>query len=218
MQSLPNVNGKLGLDIGCGEGYNTRKVSRNGASMIAFDLVKKFVTYANGTELEEEQLGIRYAIANAVEIPFACESFDFAVSTMCLMDMPEPEIAMQEVYRVLKPDGFFQFSITYPGFMHAQKKLYDKADGVRSGLRWDRDENGVKTGLIVENYFDQAVETIEEWAFSVAPKEVRQSVELFKVPIFGRTLSGWFNAFVEAGLCRGAFRRCGRSKREPQRG
>ncbi len=44
MQSLPNVNGKLGLDIGCGEGYNTRKVSRNGASMIAFDLVKKFVT------------------------------------------------------------------------------------------------------------------------------------------------------------------------------
>lgn len=200
MDALPPVEGLLGLDVGCGEGYNTRMVAKHGAKMIAFDMVKKFVNYSNDTERKEDPLGIRFGVASAVEIPFADASFDFAISTMCLMDMPEPEIAMQEVFRVLKPDGWFQFSITHPAFLHAGAELHEREDGTRTGANWLRDENGKKTGLVIENYLNQAIETIEEWTFSVAPEEVRNSVELFKVPTFGKTLSEWFNAFVQAGF------------------
>ena len=35
---LPDVQGKTGLDIGCGEGHNTRLIARRGAKMTALDV------------------------------------------------------------------------------------------------------------------------------------------------------------------------------------
>ena len=43
---LGDVAGLAGLDIGCGEGYNTRLTAARGAKMTAFDISAKFVRYA----------------------------------------------------------------------------------------------------------------------------------------------------------------------------
>ena len=53
-------------------------------------------------------------MASAVALPFADASFDFAVACMSLMDIPETERVLAETYRVLRPCGFFQFSIEHP--------------------------------------------------------------------------------------------------------
>jgi 2-polyprenyl-3-methyl-5-hydroxy-6-metoxy-1,4-benzoquinol methylase len=41
---LPDVNGLAGLDIGCGEGHNTRLLAKRGARMTAIDIAQVSLT------------------------------------------------------------------------------------------------------------------------------------------------------------------------------
>ena len=110
-QILPEINGLYGLDIGCGEGYNTRLLAAKGADMDAIDVSEIFIQKAQEEE-KAHPAGIRYQVADAQQLPFEAGQFDFATAFMSLMDVPEPETAIQEAFRVLKPGGFLQFSIS----------------------------------------------------------------------------------------------------------
>jgi SAM-dependent methyltransferase len=112
---LPEVDGLSGIDVGCGEGHNTRLVAERGARMVGVDISETFVRHAKAAE-EAAPLGVRYRRASAAELPFADESFDFAVAFMSLMDMPELGRVLAEVFRVLRPGGFLQVSIEHPCF------------------------------------------------------------------------------------------------------
>ena len=182
---LPNIKGLKGLDIGCGEGYNTRIAAKQGAHLTAVDISETFIGLAEDIE-QKNPLGIKYQIASAVKLPFPENHFDFIMATMSLMDVANNEKAITEAFRVLKPRGFFQFSISHP----------------LSTARWEwkRDENGKKIGLIIKDYFKQINGEIEEWIFSAAPKEITDNMEKFKVPRFHHTLSEWLNMLIKAGF------------------
>ena len=112
-EMLPDVDGLQGLDIGCGEGHNTRQLAQRGAWGSAIDISQVFVRHAKALE-DQEALGIRYQVASAVELPFADSVFDFATGFMSFMDIAETGIVLGEAHRVLQPGGFLQFSITHP--------------------------------------------------------------------------------------------------------
>jgi 2-polyprenyl-3-methyl-5-hydroxy-6-metoxy-1,4-benzoquinol methylase len=62
---LPPVDGLSGLDIGCGEGYNTRLLAQRGARVTAVDISEVFVRQAS--QLEKcEHADIHYQVASAV--------------------------------------------------------------------------------------------------------------------------------------------------------
>jgi ubiquinone/menaquinone biosynthesis C-methylase UbiE len=183
---LPEVKGLRGMDIGCGEGHNTRLLAQRGAVMTAFDISETFIRYASDAE-REKPLGIDYHLASAVQLPFPDESFDFATAFMSLMDMPEQDRAIRETYRVLKPGGFFQFSISHPCF---QTPLWS----------WIRDENGTKLGVLCGQYFDQKPGRIDEWIFSAAPKELTANLRKFRMAYFDHTLSDWLNMLIDTGF------------------
>src|SRR5262252_11018362 len=71
---LPPISGLRGLDVGCGEGANTRALARLGAKMCAIDLAPTFIRYARATE-ESDPLGIVYQVADAISLPFTDASF-----------------------------------------------------------------------------------------------------------------------------------------------
>lgn len=50
LKILPAVNGLQGIDIGCGEGSNTRAVARLGARMTGIDLAATFIRHAQEAE------------------------------------------------------------------------------------------------------------------------------------------------------------------------
>lgn len=43
---LPEVDGLKGLDLGCGEGYNTRLLAEHGANVIGLDISSVFIRHA----------------------------------------------------------------------------------------------------------------------------------------------------------------------------
>jgi 2-polyprenyl-3-methyl-5-hydroxy-6-metoxy-1,4-benzoquinol methylase len=67
---LPDVNGLSGLDIGCGEGHNTRLLSQRRALVTAIDISEAFIAHAKQAE-KQAPLGIDYRVASAVDLPFA---------------------------------------------------------------------------------------------------------------------------------------------------
>ncbi len=186
LEMLPDVTGLRGLDIGCGEGYNTRGFARRGAAMTAIDISEVFIEYAREAE-RGEPLGIEYRVASAVELPFGDESFDFATSTMCLMDVPELSRALSEAHRVLKPGGFLQFSICHPCFDTPHRKNL-------------RGNDGKTYAIEVGRYYEETNGRVDEWTFGSAPAVVREAHPKFKVPFFHRTLSTWMNQIVASGF------------------
>lgn len=187
MAMLPPVEGLCGLDIGCGEGHNTRLITEHGARMAAIDIAEAFIARATDREGRRQQ-GIDFLQASGTRLPFAAASFQFAVATMSLMDLPDPAAVLAETYRVLKPGAFLQFSISHPCFFSNR-------------WQWVLDDEGRRQGLASIGYFDETEEAaIDEWCFSAAPPEVRADCRPFRIPRFHRTLSGWLNLLVDRGF------------------
>jgi ubiquinone/menaquinone biosynthesis C-methylase UbiE len=183
---LPAIEGLLGLDIGCGEGHNTRLLTERGAQVVAIDISETFVRHARHME-DQASPAIRYHIASAVKLPFADSSFGFATGFMSFMDIPETERVLVEAYRVLEPGGFLQFSITHPCFDTRYRRNLRDADGVTYAIE-------------VGDYFNTMEGEVMEWLFGAAPLEARAGLKKFKTPRFTRTLSQWLNLLLGCGF------------------
>lgn len=174
------------VDLGCGEGENTRRLARLGARVTGVDLSEGMIAQARATE-EAEPLGIAYHVASfARDTGLPGSAFDRVVSTMALMDAPDIEGAMREAHRLLRPGGVLAFSVLHPCF-------------ITPGLRWERADDGPATGLVVSRYFDRTPFT-ERWRFGARPVAKGEMPQVFAVPRFPRTLSDWVNAVADAGL------------------
>ncbi|MBE9139201.1 class I SAM-dependent methyltransferase [Nodosilinea sp. LEGE 07088] len=183
---LPSIMGLKGLDIGCGEGANTRELAELGASLVAIDVAPTFIQYAQAQEHQDPR-GIVFQVASATELPFDAATFDFATAFMSLMDISNSEKAIQEANRVLKPGGFFQFSITHPCFDTPYRQSL-------------KDAAGQEYAIAVGRYFEHTDDRIDEWMFSNVPAPLRQQWPKFRVPRFHRTLSEWLNLLIGAGF------------------
>jgi ubiquinone/menaquinone biosynthesis C-methylase UbiE len=186
MELLGDVSGLKGLDIGCGEGNNTRLVAKKGAKMNAFDISEIFIKACIEKE-HEDHFGIEYQVASAHKIPFPDSSFDFAMATMSIMDIPQPEIPLKEAFRVIKPGGFLQFSICHPCFATTPSR------------KWLTDEDGKRSAIAIKDYFEE-MDVMEEWTFGVAPEEDKSKFPKFKTPCYHITLSSWLNLISNAGF------------------
>ncbi len=183
---LPDVRGLSGIDIGCGEGHNTRLIAKQGAALVGIDIADVFIRHAAEAE-QKEPLGIEYRVASAVEIPFPDQHFDFATAVMSLMDVPETDRALAEAFRLIKPGGFLQFSITHPCFDTPHRRNL-------------RNEKGLTYAIEVGDYFRNLNGDVTEWLFGAAPKELKQTLPKFKIPRFTRTVSEWLNILVGTGF------------------
>lgn len=64
---------------------------------------------------------VRGRQANAAELPFEAGSFDVVIAMHMLYHLPDPAVAIAEMFRVLKPGGFLAVTTNGPGNM---RELY----------------------------------------------------------------------------------------------
>jgi 2-polyprenyl-3-methyl-5-hydroxy-6-metoxy-1,4-benzoquinol methylase len=181
---IGNLEKKIVLDAGCGEGYNTRILAKKGVKVTGVDVCEKLIDLAKELE-EKEKLGIAYHIASLSDLSiFEDESFDAVVSFMVMMDVSNYEKSLSEINRVLKNNGDLFFSITHPCF-------------TTKGLSWLKDENGNFSKATVSDYFNKEP-FVDQWRFGSDQSNLAE--EPFKLLCFPRTLSDYINGIIESGF------------------
>ncbi len=183
---LPDVKGLSGIDLGCGEGTNTRLLAKRGARMAAIDIAPSFIGSARDLETEDPH-GIAFSVGDATNLEFPAGHFDFAVAFMSFMNMPDQAKALAEAHRVLADNGFLQFSILHPCFVPPKRKTLRNADGDVYAIE-------------VADYFRRTDGDVETWTFGAAPPEERERHAPFEVPRFHRTLGDWVDMIIGAGF------------------
>lgn len=143
------------LEIGFGSGPNI-PYYKNVTKLYALEPSKEL--YNLGKEnISQAKFPIEYLNASAEKIPLVDNSVDSVVSTWTLCSIPHPEIALQEIRRVLKPNGKFIFiehgkSPENLAFK-IQKFLTPIYKRIAGGCHLDRDIDKLiqDTGFTIEN-------------------------------------------------------------------
>ena len=104
LRQMGDIQGKRLLDLGCGAGENSVYFAKKGAHCVATD-------YSPGMVEVALQLADRYGVkiegrtANAMALEFPDNTFDLVYASNLLHHIPDPETALKEMHRVLKPGG-----------------------------------------------------------------------------------------------------------------
>jgi len=98
--------GKDVLEIGVGLGTDHLQFARAGARMSGIDLTPRCVEMTS-RRLEQEGLASHLSIMDAERLQFPDDSFDAVYSFGVLHHTSSPELAFQEIRRVLRPGGAF---------------------------------------------------------------------------------------------------------------
>jgi len=91
-----NLKGKKVLDIGCGFGRFVYYLREKGIDAIGIDISESSIKLAKDNNC---------AVGNAEDLQFENNSFDVVISLGVLHHTPDINKAIQEIWRVLKPDG-----------------------------------------------------------------------------------------------------------------
>ena len=137
--------GERVLDIACGNGQFARELARNGADVLAFDFSQTFIQRARQHTEAEGISSIEYRVVDATDEgqlrALGDHSFDAAVCTMALMDIPTIEPLLTTLPSLLKPPGRFVFSVQHPCFnsngcrMVAEEEVVDGELATRHGVQ-----------------------------------------------------------------------------------
>lgn len=113
------------LELGCGMGFDSVELLKRGVRVTATDLTPRAVELAR-RHFELESLSPEAVrVENAFDLSFDDETFDAVWANGVIHETGDPERAMTEVYRVLKPGGRAIISHFYrrPSWMYLVYRL-----------------------------------------------------------------------------------------------
>lgn len=91
------------LEIGCGQGDLTEKLSNEYKRVIAFDISSVGVKKAR--ERVDMNCNCDFLICDAIKLPFSSHLFDVVIFSEVLEHVIDQKMCIQEIYRIIKPGG-----------------------------------------------------------------------------------------------------------------
>lgn len=176
LRLLPPLRpGMDALELGCGEGQNSRWLARQGLRCVALDISEGQLAYARADAAAEGlAIDFRHGSIEAFEAPPA--SYDLITSSHAFEFVERPFDLVRRVAGWLRPGGHFVLSTVHPVY-NGEWVSAEEEDGTET---W---------GRLLVNYFRPV-------------DDVREQPDGTPAPIASRAypVSAWFNAFRAAGL------------------
>lgn len=138
-QTLKDITGRV-LEIGIGTGFNLTLYESAG-SVIGLDRDRKMMQRAEA-RVRQAPVPAYLLLGDGQKLPFADLSFDAVVATLVFCTIPDPHLGLDEVARVLRPDGKLvlveHVRSPRPFLARLQKKFTPWWKRVASGCHLDR--------------------------------------------------------------------------------
>ena len=112
----PAVRHKTVLELATGTGLIARNIVSEAELVEATDASAQMIAEAKRANYSAK---LHFSVQDMFRLPYAGGSFDVVIVANALHIVPEPELALREIARVLKPDGL----LIAPTFTHAGNTL-----------------------------------------------------------------------------------------------
>jgi len=99
-----NAKGSRTLDIGCGAGIFTFELAKFADELHAFDLSQAMIDKVQ-QEAKKRNMKVHTKIGDISKMPYPDNHFDFIVSVGVMECLNNPDQALKEIRRILKPGG-----------------------------------------------------------------------------------------------------------------
>lgn len=122
LNSLEPLQGKRHLDVACGPGYLVAAASTRGAISEGIDFAKPMIEIARRTYPQ-----CHFRVADAASLPHDDQALDVVTCAFGLNHMEIPQAAVDETFRVLKPGGWYAFTLWFGGEENGELDIIIKA-------------------------------------------------------------------------------------------
>jgi len=95
------------LDLASGTGLLALMAARKAGEVIGSDITPEMLEKARERAMTAGVENVRYVEAGVAALPFADDSFDLVTCRLAFHHFPDPDTALAEIHRVLKPCGRF---------------------------------------------------------------------------------------------------------------
>jgi ubiquinone/menaquinone biosynthesis C-methylase UbiE len=166
-----DVNGLTVLDAGCGTGYLSQKLHKQGACVTGVDFSERMIAIARARYPD-----LDFRVDSCSELAtIEDEHYDLVITNYVLMDTPDLRGTMVAFNRVLKPDGLAVLVFSHPCFPQGRATVSENGEEVWYGWRFP--------------YFEPRKCTDPPWAHFTSD-----------FIWFHRPLSDYWKAFMAAGF------------------
>lgn len=100
VRALAPRSGERVLDIAAGTGTSSAAIAKAGATVVALDISPGMIELGR-----ERHPRIEFVEGDAERLPFGDDTFDAVTISFGLRNVQNPQLALAEMYRVLKPGG-----------------------------------------------------------------------------------------------------------------
>lgn len=118
-----NHPGETVLEVGVGVGTDLLQYAKNGSRVFGIDLTERAVELTK-KNLSRHNTPLNISIDSVTKLPFNNSVFDLVFCFGVLHHVLDTEKAINEIYRVLKPNGKAIVMLYAPGWKHFVKRIF----------------------------------------------------------------------------------------------
>ncbi len=136
LRAIGDVAGLDVLDAGCGEGYLSRILAGQGATVTGIDSSEKLIEAARQQNPAASQ-AVSFDVGSVNNLPYRDRAFDLIVCNHVLNDLREPSNAIAEFGRVTRLGGRLVILMLHPCFYNKHVERHHETNGLLAASYFD---------------------------------------------------------------------------------